>query len=432
VAQTTANADAVLKDYYLTPIREQLNQRSVLMFAADDENPEGLPNTSKGEKIPFKGIARESEGLEFAGRQWVLPAHMSRNEGVGAISEGGTLPTAGQQGWTDLKDTLRHNLGVIRLTRYAIKLSERSPGAFLRLLEAETKGAVNDIRKDVGRQAYGNKTGQLAAVTATGANQVTVDTVQYSRVGMFIDLIDVTNDSVFASNRTITAIDQVNKIITYSGASVVATTNHRLCRTGSWKKEINGLGNLIGNTANGDTAIIHNVDPTAAANLWWNSAVQDGGGNAFSEDLGQQVVDRVGVAGNGEVEMIISTRGVRRRYANSLKSMKRFNDAESVTLHGGFKALMFNEMPFIFDDDCPRGNMFMLNFEAMMWAYLPGSDGKGNWNWVDDDGAVLSRATDRTDAFEAYLAADHDLATVARNRLGKIKNLQDDAALAWN
>jgi len=87
----------------------------------------------------------------------------------------------------------------------------------------------------------------------------------------------------------------------------------------------------------------------------------------------------------------------------------------------------------VFDDDCPKGAMWFLNSDAMMWIYLDaGQDGKGGWNWVDDDGAILARAVDRTDNFDAYLAADHDFATVGRNRLGRIVNLQDDSASTWS
>jgi hypothetical protein len=411
----------VLKDYYLTPVREQLNQRRVIMFQSKD--PSGSPDTSKGESVAFRGFDRDSEAVQFAGRQWVLPVHVSRNEGVAAIAEGGILPTAGRQGWVDLKDTLRHNVGCISLTRYAIRLSNRDEGAFVKLLEKETKGLVDDISKDVCRQAYGNQTGALAAVTADGSNTVTVDSVQYLRVGMVIDLVHSGTDVVLnaGSPRTITAINPSTKVVTYSGSDLTATTSHRVVRTGNWKKEINGLANLIGNTG-----VLHAIDSAAAGNEWWQSVIVDAAGASFSEDSGQQVVDNIGAASNGEVELILTTRGIRRRYANTLKSEKRFNDAQSVKLHGGFTALMFNEMPLVFDDDLPKGNMFFLNTDALMWVYL-----ERDWDWVDDDGAILSRATDRSDAFEGYLAADHDFATSARNKLGKYINLADDAAITW-
>lgn len=425
MAQTTANADAVLQNDYLAPVREMLNQKAVLMFNADTLDEGSQASISTAEGISWRGISRESEQLEFAGRKYVIPAHTSRNEGGGAIDEGGTIPVAGQQGWTDMEDNLRHNLWSIELTRFAIRLSNRNEGAFLKLLEAETKGAIADLRKDVNRQAYGNQTGALAAVTADGANTVTVDSVQYLRINMRIDLINSTNDAVLASNRTISAINDTTKVVTYSGADATATTDHRLVRTGSWKKEINGLGNLINNTGT-----IHAVDSSLAANKWHRSQVQDGSGFAFNEDTAQQIVDAVETTGNNEVEFLITTYGVVRRYSNQLKALKRFTDRESVTLRGGFKALLFNEMPMMKDNDCPKGTLWFINADALMWAYLPDGDQPGNWSWVDDDGAILTRKADRTDAFEGYIAADHNLNAPQRQSLGKYYNLEDDAAVS--
>lgn len=424
MAQTTANADAVLQNDYIGPVREVLNQKAVLMFNADTEDEGSSVPATTGE-LSFRGLARESEQLEFAGRQYIIPAHTSRNEGGGAIDEGGPIPVAGQQGWTDLSDNLRHILWSIELTRFAIRLSARNEGAFLKLLEAETKGATRDMRKDVNRQAYGNQTGALASVTADGANTLTVDTVQYLRVNMRIDVVDSTNDTVLAQNRTISAINDTTKIITYSGADVTGTTNHRICRTGSWKKEINGLGKLIDSTGT-----VHGVDSSLAANKWHRSQVQDLAGAQFNEDAGQQMIDNIDVQGNDEVEFIVTTHGIVRRYANQLKGLKQFSGNDVVRLRGGFKALLFNEQPMIKDPDAPKGIMWFLNADALMWAWLPNGKLPGDWDWVDDDGAVLTRKADRTDAFEGYLAGDFNLNAPSRNSLGKMINLEDDAAVS--
>lgn len=438
MAQTTANADAVLKEYYLTPIREQLNQRCVLMFAADDDEPGEASSSGdegKGQDYDWRGFTRESEGIEFAGKEWVLPVHTTRNEGIGARLEGGALPTAGNQGWTDLKDKLHHNLGSIRLSRFALKLSEKKPGAFLRLLDGETKGMVKDLRKDLNRQGFGSQKGVLAEIVTDekATKEFVVNTVQFLRVGMVIDLVKESGGTVLAAKYTITKITAATKKVEYSGTAVTTTSEYRVVRTESWENEINGLGNIITNVAGpGPTgATLHGVSPST--NVWWNSPVISAAGNPFSEDQGQQVVDKVGAGGQAEVELVVTTRGIRRRYVNTLKSQKRFNDSDSVTLRGGFKAILFNEMPVVFDDDCPKGEMWFLNADAMMWVYLDaGEDGKGGWKWVDDDGAILCRAVDRTDNFDAYLAADHDFATVGRNRLGRMVELQDDAAGVWS
>jgi hypothetical protein len=324
-----------------------------------------------------------------------------------------------------LSDNLRHVLWSIELTRFAIRLSARNEGAFLKLLEAETKGAARDMRKDVNRMAYGNQTGALAAVTADGANTITVDTVQYLRVNMRIDLIDSTNDTALASNRTISAINDTTKVVTYSGADVTATTNHRLCRTGSWKKEINGLGKLVDNTGT-----VHGVDSSLAANKWHRSQVQDLLGAQFNEDAGQQMIDNIDTTGNNEVDFMITTHGIVRRYSNQLKGLKQFSGNDVVKLRGGFKALLFNEMPMIKDPDAPKGILWFLNTDALMWAWLPDGKLPGDWDWVDDDGAVLTRKADRTDAFEGYLAGDFNLNAPSRNSLGKMINLEDDAAVS--
>jgi hypothetical protein len=346
---------------------------------------------------------------------------------MAAIREGGALPRAGKQGWTDLRDNVKHNIGVIEITRFAIKLSNQDKGAFLRLLEGEMRGIANDIRKDINRQAWGNGTGTLATVTADGASAFTADTLQYVRIGMVIDMVRRDRGEVLGSERTIERINERTRVVTYSGADMAATTEHIICRTGSWENEINGLNNLIS-----ERGTVHGVDSTTEANRWWKSPVFEGEGNAFSEDLGQQAIDAVGSSGNAEVELLISTRGIRRRYIGTLKSQKRFNDANSVTLHGGFKAVMFNEFPLVFDDDCPKGTMWFLNPDEMLWVYLPGSEGDSDWGWVDDDGAILQRSLSRTDAFEGYIAADHNLGCLARNTQSKITNLADDAAPIWN
>lgn len=426
--QTTTNADAVLKIYYIGPIREQLNQKAVLMFAADDDEP--APKTSEAKTWDWRGLSRESERIEYAGKKWIITAHKSRNEGTGAIDEAGPIPSAGQQGYEDLEDVLRHNLGAIELTRYAMRLSRRKPGTFINLLTAETEGLVKDLRKDVNRQAFGDQTGRLASVTADGANTVTVDTVQYLRVGMRVNFTDRTNNTpliTYGTYRTITAINASTKVVTYDGTDLTATTNHDVHRYLNWKREIHGLTNLIS-----ATGTIHSVDSTAAGNEYWRSIDFANGGAPWNEDLGQQTLDAIGSGGLAEAEILLTTRGIRRRYINTLKSEKRFTNEDSVVLRGGFKAVMFNEYPMTFDDDTPKGTMWYIKPEALAWFFLPDGDQPGNWDWVDDDGAILTRKADRTDSFEGYLAADHNLAVTQRNELGRNTGLEDDTAGVWN
>jgi hypothetical protein len=158
--------------------------------------------------------------------------------------------------------------------------------------------------------------------------------------------------------------------------------------------------------------------------------VQDLLGAQFNEDAGQQMIDNIDTTGNNEVDFMITTHGIVRRYSNQLKGLKQFSGNDVVKLRGGFKALLFNEMPMIKDPDAPKGILWFLNTDALMWAWLPDGKLPGDWDWVDDDGAVLTRKADRTDAFEGYLAGDFNLNAPSRNSLGKMINLEDDAAVS--
>src|SRR5215472_10591870 len=182
MAQTTTSADAILQNYYLPVVREMINQRAILLFGyspAELEAGSGTMNAANGETMDYRGISRDGDQVDFAGRQWVIALHTTRNESGTARAEGGTLPTPGQQGWADIQDKVRKLYKQIQITGFALELSERSVASYLRLLEAETVGAVNDLRKDMNRQAFGDQRGTLCQITADGANTVTVDNLQY-------------------------------------------------------------------------------------------------------------------------------------------------------------------------------------------------------------------------------------------------------------
>jgi hypothetical protein len=102
------------------------------------------------------------------------------------------------------------------------------------------------------------------------------------------------------------------------------------------------------------------------------------------ESLFEQVADDVGGVGNGEVEVFLTTRGIRRRLADTYQSQKRFNDARAVDIHGGFTAIMVNEVPVIADDDCPKGFAFGINKDSFKWFQQAGP------GWLESkDGTVF-------------------------------------------
>jgi hypothetical protein len=433
MAQTTTAADAALQNHYLPVVREQINQRAFLLFGYSPDELEagmGKANAINGETVNYNGIVRDADKFEFAGRNWYFASHISRNESGTAASEDGNIALPGKQGFEDFYDSVKHFYKQFEITGFAMEVSERNVASYVKLLEAETEGTINDARHSLNREGYGDGSGVLATETADGANTITVDTVQYLRVGMYIDVIDTDGVTVNATNRKITAINQSTLVVTYDGADASGTTaaGDYIVLTGNNDKELTGLKAILDPAGGGDSTL-HNVDGSAAGNEYWKAKVYDGGSAAFDEDQGQQLLDAIGAEGY-ETEVIVTTRGIRRRYVNQLKAAKRFNDTQSVVLHGGFKAVMFNEQPMLFDDQCPKGYMWFLRPSDFGWMWL----GANDFRWLRRDGKILRMTTgvgsngEDKDNWRATLYRFHDLACFRRKTQGVIHTLADDTA----
>lgn len=423
--QTTTSADAILQNYYLPVVREMVNQRAILLFGytpAELEAGAGTMNAADGETMNYRGISKDADVVEFAGRQWVIALHITRNESGTARAEGATLPSPGQQGWADILDKVRKEYKQIQLTGFSMEVTERNLGAYLRLLEAETVGAVNDLRKDMNRQAFGDQRGTLCQITADGTNTVTVDNLQYLRVGMYVDIVNQSTDAVLATRVQITAIAAATRVVTYSGSDVTAVPGtHVLAVEGNWKQEINGLRNIIRSDLSQNYQL-HSIDASVAGNEYWKAKQADGGNSTFDEDGGQLMLDQIGAEG-WETDMLLTTRGIRRRYVNTLKAQKRWNDANAGTMHGGFKYIDYNGFPLVFDDDCPKQYMFLIRPDDFLWVQLNGND----FRWMNRDGAILRKVENPdTDAYKATLYKYCDLGCFRRKTQGCIYNLADD------
>lgn len=118
-------ADAVLKDYYQGPLREQVNLSTALMAQL------------------------ERKTTTLVGRRGIVPLHVSRSEAVGARGDGATLPTANSQGYTDAIINFALEYGVISITGPTIESTKSDQGAFLRAVDSETKGMAAEFKEEI-------------------------------------------------------------------------------------------------------------------------------------------------------------------------------------------------------------------------------------------------------------------------------------------
>ncbi len=423
--QTLAAFDAALKDLYVGPIVEQLNQKTYLL----DQ------------------IERDSDHIDHTGRRAVVPLHKNRNRGRKSIADGGTLPSAGAQVYLDAIIPLRYHTYGIELTDQVIEASKTNEGAFISAIEVESKGVAIDMRKDINRQVFGQGGGQLAAkpTSTSGVDKASKETklkvllesdIQYLHVG---DIVDVIKEATGELGEGVVASEIVEVKAPASKEVILGTTlkgelgaeTYQVYISGNRNQEMDGLRNITENER-----VLHSVNSATAGNAFWKGNIVKAGSAIATpavagESLFEQLADNVGAQGNGDVEVFLTTRGIRRRLADSYQSQKRFNDAKAVDVHGGYSAIMVNEIPVVADDDAPKGYAFGFNKSALKWfeQTKPG--------WLErENGGIFHLKTAGTGTYaavwQAWFRWYAALGCVAANRTGRIEFCTDDAPLSSN
>lgn len=422
---TISSFSAAMKTQFLGPIRDQLTTNKVLLFGMREKDGKATPDP-QGSR-PFSGIEADATGIDFVGNTFEMPLRSSRNTGVGTRVENATLPLAGRQGYKKITDGLFYHYGVFSVTGPLLKASASQKGAYEKALTQEMEGVTDDLKRMVNINAYlaGDATITTIASGTASATQ-TVPLTVHLEIGDVYDIYDVTG--VTKRNTTpltILSIDRPNLSVLFD-ASVTTTTGDRLIRassdstTGTPNNDlasgtINGLAKIVSNTG-----ALHGLNPASAGEGFWKSQVIAAGGAVIADTLLRQLVDAIGYeSGSDESFVFITTRGIRSRYAQTLQSQKRFNDAQSVNLHGGFKAILFDEDPMVVDDHCQTGRVYGLRLKEFFWSQM------SDWEWLEEDGHILKQ-TPRKDAWEATLMKYCNLGTYRRQSHGVITGGADE------
>jgi len=412
--QTLANADAILKDLYVGPVVEQLNQKT---YTLDQ-------------------IERDSDHIDLTGRRAIVPLHTGRNRGRGGRGAGGTLPAAGRQSYADAIIKITYQYSGIEIEDAAIEASTSNEGAFLSILKAETEGCAQDLKKDMQRQIFGEGTGLLATMKATAEETKTLelDSVQYIAVGDPVDVLVKATGEKSEGVEAVTVLKRTGgatKTVELSEKVKKATTSYGVYIAGDRSNETNGLRNIIAKNRT-----LHEINSETAGNEYWNGAVREAGKSdtetsVCGESTFEQLADDVGFSGQGEIGVFLTTRGIRRRLADTYQSQKRFNDAQAVTVHGGYSAIMVNEIPVIADDDAPKRRVFGLNKDSMRWfeqappGWMDGPAGFNGTMFTLADGAT---AGSKKAIWQAWFKWYVNLGCIAPNRNGVILYCTDDDA----
>lgn len=374
----------VLKDFYLPPVIEQLNNEVLLLQRL------------------------EARSQELVGRAVVIPMHTGRSGGLGARGEYVQLPEPGAQTYSRIEYDLKYLYGVVRVSGPSMVKTASDAGAFVQALRSELDGIRNDLRKDLARQVYGDGTGTITTtVVNTGVNTLTIASREpidkgQLYIGMVVDVGTVAAPTSKAAARNITALNATTPSITVDGAVITTASGDIITRQGSnfagGTYEISGLQQLVPTAANTVGGI------NASTNAFWDN-IRDTAGTAVSHDRLMQAFNKVRIAG-GEVSVIISSFGVQRDFYNTFQTNIRY--MEPLKLEGGFQTLEFMGKPIVADIEAPWAKVFLLD-ERYFKVF---SD--RDWHFLDEDGDVLKWDTNY-DAWKAVLTRYLNLGITKRN-----------------
>lgn len=420
--QTLTTADALLKNVYKGLPVELLNQETYLIDKVEKTNANDLGS--------------------FDGRQLVIALHTGRNRGRGIAADGGTLATAGTQSYLNAFVPIHYFNQGIELTDLVVQQTQTDEGSFVRALESEMDGAMNDMRKDACRMAYGTGDGLLATLSSSPSATTTfnVDNGQYIGVGDTVDLLVKTTGAT-TTNGTAATVSAV----TFNGtkdsstqsqaqivlaAAVTADTTYGLYITGDRNAESDGLRNI---TNTGRT--LHSVNSSTYA--IWDGNVKDAANSAPSEDLFMQLAQQIQLRTGKRVRQFVTTLGVQRRLANTYTSQKRFNDAKATEIDGGYSEITVSAggqpASVIGDTFAVNGYAFALpQDETFAWAQIH----PAKWLQPPDGGPILhlkdgSTAGSKVATWQGWISWPAGLACIAPNRTGQIKNINDDRPVVY-
>lgn len=388
MAQNLTNFDAALKIDYLPVIREQLNNATIL-----------LNKIKRNER-------------DVVGKQWQTVAHYQRNSGVGSGTETG-LPTAGNQKYANPYGTVKFTRGRIQVSGPVMEAAKNDTGAIVRALDSEIKGVTRDMEREVNYQFFNDGSAARALINGDPGTEVTLTLdnpgTHYMYDGMLIDIVDPSTGvpTTSGTDLTVTSVDSTTQATLSAAANADVADNDVVVRANSTDDagtsyEMMGLKGIIDDATYVTT--LHNLSRSTYA--WWKASTfstDDNSGTLrdLTLDLIQDGVSAVEKNG-GMVNLIISNHDIRDAYAALVVADKRF--VNTLNLDGGFKALDYSGIPWVADRDCPPNTVFFVDTNHLEIMQM------SDWNWMDKDGAVLSRVSG-SDAYEAVLYWYADLTT---------------------
>lgn len=406
-----SEADDILKNVYLPPVVELLNNATPLL----------------------KYIEKEIQAVP-GGKNFTIPLHKSRNNAAGVgRGENGTLPDAGSQGYDTAIVPSKYLYSRIQLSGPVIAATKSNKGAFLTAVESEMKGVTTDTMKAFNRQLHGDGRDVLGFWVSGATTTIIVDDAQgnagadhFQTGTTLVDFVDSDNSTVHNTGLTATrgAVEATGRSITTSAAIDNEAAGDYFVVSGTLGKQMTGIQAHI---SDADPVLLagglHGV--TVAANPDWvaqavgTDAATAAGRVDLSFSLMQQVFSAIAKNSDKsekDVKFLLASYEMRDTYVKLCQDERRFYN--NMKLDGGFEAVSYNNKPLIPDAQCRRNRIYFVSPDTMAIFRLAELD------WMEKDGSMFSRVSN-VDAYEATLFVYQELGTKQRNGNGLLRGINE-------
>ncbi len=402
-ATLATNLNAILKDFYSGPVRDQLNNEMLALQL-------------------FK-----KRKLTWVGRQAILPVRLARNASDAFLDESEAFGATGQVTYGTLTVSAKYLYGQMSITGPAIAQAKASVGAFVNGLQSELDGAVETVknaadealfigggtvgfihqRKTEGGAANWEFSGNADRIPTPGGG-ITAVNARIMRCDTFADL-GYANTIEFVSPGVIKLNAGLNTAVLPEGvpcAVVVEKWNDGAAGPLTSKQPDGIYGSIGGGTYNAaGNPLYHTVNRNAAVNAPLRGTVlsqtlaSPAARSALTVKRMQSIIDEVQTQSGTMPDCLIAHYIMRQEYAALMQSNLQV-DVKTAAGKGdpGFNMgqLSFNGIPLKASRHCGKGLLLFIKTDSWLMAEVtpPGL--------ADLDGNVLSR-TGTSDAYSAFV-----------------------------
>lgn len=347
---TLTTAENALKTLYLGVVSNQLNTSINPLFAKIKQSTSDVWGKEIRKLAPF--------GL---------------NGGVGAGTETGDLPKAGENTYVQLQQTLKNLFGTIEISDKAIRASQNSAGAFVNLLNDEMEGLIKAASFNFGRMLFGDGSGKLATILSVSGDEYYVDTVRNLMEGMTVDFRNTAGILAAGKAVRIIKVDRINKTFRVNAVITGVTANTTyITMQNSYNSELTGLAKIFAATGE--------IYGLSKEQYSWLVPYKNAAALSVSDNAIQTAIDNIDELSGSTIDFLVCSAGVKRAYQDYLNTFKR--NIDTMDLAGGYKAISYSGVPLISDRFCPNKTLYLLNTSEFTlhqlcdWAWLEGEDGK--------------------------------------------------------